>query len=44
VLEGMRPQAAADQMLALTLARGAVDNVTAVVLGVRLLDDAPARP
>ena len=34
-LEGMSPQAAADHLLDLTLARGGADNVTAVVLGVR---------
>jgi protein phosphatase len=34
-LEEMSPQAAADHLLDLTLARGGADNVTAVVLSVR---------
>jgi serine/threonine protein phosphatase PrpC len=40
VLEGMRPRKAAERLVDLTLARGATDNVTAVVVGVRALDGA----
>ena len=40
-LEGLRPQAAADQLLDMTLARGGADNVTVVALGVRPADDPP---
>jgi serine/threonine protein phosphatase PrpC len=39
-LEGMSPQAAADHLLDMTLARGGADNVTAVVLGLRPADAA----
>jgi serine/threonine protein phosphatase PrpC len=40
-LEGLRPQAAADQLLDMTLARGGADNVTVVALSIRATDDAP---
>jgi len=40
-LEGLSPRAAADHLLDTTLARGAADNVTAVVLSVRPAEDAP---
>jgi serine/threonine protein phosphatase PrpC len=41
-LEGMSPRTAADHLLDTTLARGGVDNVTAVVLSVRPKGNAPA--
>ena len=42
VLESLEPQAAAERLLELTLARGATDNVTAVVLRVQPLNQPPA--
>jgi serine/threonine protein phosphatase PrpC len=39
-LEAMEPKVAADHLVALTLARGAADNVTAVVLRVCAVEDA----
>ena len=41
VIGAMAPQAAVDRLLQVTLERGAADNVTAVLLRVQALEDAP---